>query len=112
MNKFDRLERFIKSQIEEKGALAIAKEVEELMHKNGLTEGPTLVDIFKSARFSEEYYLNEDIAGFNLEAFVASHINMLDITRRNFTSCFAALAYSESFSANDDDYANASAEAA
>lgn len=67
MNKFDRLEYFIKSQIEEKGALAIAKEVEDLMYKNGLTEGQTLADIFKSAHFSEEYYLNKaNFIRFNL----------------------------------------------
>lgn len=42
MNKFDRLENFIKSQVDKKGALTIAKEVEALMYKNNLTEGPTL----------------------------------------------------------------------
>ena len=109
MNKFDRLENFIKSQIDEKGALAIAKEVEALMYKNGLTEGPTLSDIFKSTRFSEEHYLNEEICGFELESFIANQASKLSV--RSFKLGFEALEYSENFvvAANDDDYINAEA---
>lgn len=111
MNKFDRLENFIKSQIDEKGALAIAKEVEALMYKNGLTEGPTLSDIFKSTRFSEEHYLNEEICGFELVSFIANQTSKLNIRPRGFKLGSEALEYSENFAvaANDDDYVNAEA---
>lgn len=107
MNKFDRLENFIKSQVDKKGALTIAKEVEALMYKNNLTEGPTLADIFKSIRFSEEYYLNEEICGFELEPFIANQASKLSV--RSFELGFEGLEYNENFAANNDGYINAEA---
>lgn len=48
INKFDKLAEFIKAQVAEKGSLVIAKEVEDLMVKKGLTYGPTLEEFIEN----------------------------------------------------------------
>lgn len=84
MNKFERALSFVKEQIEQKGAEAVAREIEELMESKQLHEGPTLSDMLAvdaALPYSAFFDSEEELQGEEFElcsGIIKTHVNVFE----------------------------------